>query len=318
MSFAADDLRNTIEAGWTLTGVLSKTSSDTMKEIVRFFSRPQIMGSEVTKAIEVVKTNSLENQNVIEHPNFSEKTDIFRIKVRFRVLDVQEITYNDALTNIEDMQDEVIRIIQTVFNPSTTTGTFSTTNRNWNILDNVNTAQPDLIREMDLRLTEIVSEDPAVFRGFGGVLVFDTSASIGDSKPSSNYEYEAVFNVRLEEGFATIPVLTNDDTRGIGVPTQVRGIFSGRFSAEMYAKRQDLDGATIDKLDNIYKTQSNGELPTIVFLHAHTNTELTPRTMTSTTIVKVTRLNRFEVDDGLVTFTVIGTVLQPTIYEITT
>jgi hypothetical protein len=171
---------------------------------------------------------------------------------------------------------------------------------------------------MTLRLTAVVSEDPAVFRGFGGVLVFDTSASIGDSKPAQDYTYEAVFNVRLEEGFATIPVLTNDATRGVGVPTQVRGIFSGRFSAEMYAKRQDLDGGTIDKLDNIYKVQTNGELPTIVFLHAHTNTESPPRTMTSTTIVKVTRMTRYELDEGLVTFNVQGTVLQPTTYLITT
>lgn len=315
MTFAADDLRNTIEANWSLTGELSKTASDNMKETVKFFSRPQIMGNDVSKAIEVVKTNSLENQNVIEHPNFSEKTDIFRIKVRFRLLDVQELTYNDALTNVEDMQDEVIRIVTTVYSPFNGSGTFSTVSRMWTILDNYNTAQPDLIREMEFRLTEIVSEDPAVFRGFGGVMVFDTSASVGDQKPASDYEYEAVYNLRHEEGYGVIPVLTNDDTRGLAVPTLVRGMFSGRMQFETYMKRQDFDGSTIDKLDNIYKTQSSsGELPEVVLLHAHTNDE--PTTLTVTTRIKVTKLVRWEDDEGLVRVRVEGSVVEPTNYGV--
>jgi hypothetical protein len=140
---------------------------------------------------------------------------------------------------------------------------------------------------------------------------------MGDNKPAGDYTFTEAYAVSLEEGFENLRVLTNDDSRGIGVPKLERGEFRGVFQAEMYAKRSDLDGNTIEKLDNIYKVQSNGQLATVVFLHAHTNTEAVPKTLTSQSYIKVSRMRRSEDVVGLLIFRIIGDVEKPSTYTIT-
>ena len=314
MVFSADTLRNIIFAQWSLTNELSKTSTDTMKEIVQFFARPQIMGSEVVKAVEVIKNAPSEKEIVEQHPKFSTKSDVYLITVKYRCLDVQEVTYNSALSNLESMQNEVIRIVKQFFaDPFINLGVFSTTSRNWAILDNFNTAQPDLIRQMPLRLTEIVSEDNSVFRGYSGVLVFDTSATVGDNKPASDYQYTECFNMRGDEGFANIPILTNDITKGYGVPNYIRGLFKGSFQADLYAKANDF-GATLENLNKLFLVQANGEGADVVFLPAYGNSA--GQTLTQTVKVKVNRVGWSADDEGLLTYRIFGEVEQPSTFVV--
>ena len=315
MVFSADILRDIIFAQWSLTGELSKTSTDTMKEIVQFFARPQIMGSEVVKAVEVIKNAPVEKEIVEQHPKFSTKTDVYNITVKYRCVDVQEVTYDIALNNLESMQNEVIRIVKQFFaDPFVNLGVFSTTNRQWDILDNFNTAQPDLIRKLTLRLTEIVSEDTSVFRGYSGVLVFDTSATVGDNKPASDYQYTECYNLRSEEGFGNIPYLTNDLTKGIGVPNYMRTIFRGTFQADLYSKSADF-GTTLENLNKLFLVQNNGELADVVFLPAFGNSA--GQTLTQTVKVKVNRMGWSADDEGLVTFRIFGEVEQPSTLVVT-
>jgi len=309
MAFAADDLRQVIENQWSLGGFLSKTGTNTMREVVKFYSRPQIQGTEVTKAVEVQKDADAENEDVMEHPRFTEVTDIYKITVRYRAVDIQEASYNDALSNIQAMQNEVIRIIKTQFNPRSSVGVFSTSIRTWDIMDNYNTAQPELIRVMTLRLTAILSEEAQVFRGFGGVLIFDVGGQ---------YVYTEAYNVRYTEGWAHERILTNDRSNGIGVPKLERGMFSGQFTADMYAKREDFEGSGDEKLPNIYKPEnSTFQNPLVIFKHANQNTEPTPKTLTTTTVVKVTRIEKSADTENLVSYRVIGDIMVPTVYAVT-
>lgn len=315
MVFAAETLRNLIFAQWSLTGELSKTSTDTMKEVVQFFARPQIMGSEIVKAVEVIKNSAVEKEIIEQHPKFSTKTDVYLITVKYRCVDIQEVTYNNALNNLESMQTEILRIITSFFsNPFTNLGTFSTTNRQWAIFDNFNTAQPDLIRQLTLRLTEVISEDNTVFRGYAGVLVFDTSATTGDNKPGSDYQYTEAYNMRWDEGFANIPYLTNDTSKGIGVPNLVRSIFKGSFQADMYAKAADF-GATLENLNKLFLVQANGETADVVFLPAYGSTS--GQTLTQTLKVKVNRISWGADDEGLLTFKIFGEVELPSTFVVT-
>lgn len=314
MVFAADTLRNILFTNWSLGGELAKVSSDTMKEVVQFFARPQIMGSEVVKGIEVVKNAPVQKETVEQHPKFSTKTDQYDITIKYRCVDVQEVTYNNALTNLESMQTEVLRIIKSFFaDPFVNLGTFSTTNRTWQILDNFGTAQPDLIRKLSLRLTEIVSEDGSVFRGYSGVLVFDTSETVGDNKPATDYTYTEGYNMRWEEGFSNIPYLTNDLSKGIGVPNYVRGIFRGNFSADIYVKAGDI-GNNLSKFNKLYLAQANGECADVVFLPAFGNTN--SQTMTQSMMIKITRMTWYADDEGLVTFKIIGEVEKPSTFVV--
>ncbi len=56
MVFAADTLRDTLASNWALTGRLIAQGSEPsgMQEPVFFFAFPQIAGSEITKAVEVI------------------------------------------------------------------------------------------------------------------------------------------------------------------------------------------------------------------------------------------------------------------------
>ncbi|MCK5600894.1 hypothetical protein KAR91_03435 [Candidatus Pacearchaeota archaeon] len=316
MAFAANDLKIILFNNWNLAGELSKNPSDNMKEPIAFFSRPQIEGNELTKAVEVVKVESAENENVEVHPKFTTKTDIYKIKVRFRLVNTQDDNYIDQLSLVEDMTDEVTRIITNFFSdPSALLGTFSTVSRQWAILDQFRSGDPEIIRELTLRLTGVFSEEPKVFRGFGGTLAFDASAYSGDDPPAGDYLYTEAFNIRLTEGFTAIPVLTNDLSRGIGVPELMRGMFRGKFAATMYLKSDDVDGSDDSKLNRILLPQNNGDLPEVTFLHGHTNS--VPQTLTTTTVFKVTNIIREETTDGLVQIRLEGDLVKPTLYAIT-
>ena len=207
MTFSADTLKDTIESAWSLTGLLSKTGADNMKEVVQFFAYPQIPGNEVTKAVTVQKIQSETNENVVEHPTFNEVQDIYEITVYYRTLDVQLISRDESYSNLEDMGDEVVRILKTQFNPATGIGVYFQASRNWSREDEFDTAQPDLRRRLRFILTTIESEDDSVFTGVNGLLIYDRSQGTGN-QPVSNYTYTEVNDVTQNGGFNLIKRLS--------------------------------------------------------------------------------------------------------------
>ena len=194
-----------------------------MDEVVQFFDRFQVVGNEVTKAVIVQKINAETNETVIQHPNFNELVDIYEITVRYRVVDVNATNYSDSLDFVEQMGTEVVRILRTVYNPSSTLNIYFRTMNTWTNEDVDVGNQRDLQRKLRFTLTTITSDDPEVYSGFGGVLVFDTSDSEGDSKPGSDYTFASVKTVDVDEGFSQIPTLTKDTSPGVGVPLLMRG-----------------------------------------------------------------------------------------------
>ena len=311
--FGADTLRDSIETAWALTGNLSKTATASFKNPVKFFAHPQQAQKEVRKAIEVRKINTAEDENIITHPRFEEITDHFRITVRRRLTQVDEVSFDKAEEEAEDMQEEIVRIIKTVYNPLAGTGNFFKMNRQWRFDDVQRLEQPELIRRMDLFLTRLKSQTTEVFQGYNGVLTFDLSASKNmDSAPAGDYVYTEAYDVESEEGSSTISVMTRNSSAKTGKPTKCRGKFSGTFRATMYAKKSDLNGASADKLDNIYKAQANGQHIEAVFLDAALNKEGTPVTLTSSTPCLVTRMRRKRLDEDLVKYTLTADITEPT------
>jgi len=322
MVAAATTLRNTIKAAWGLTGELSKVSTGTgatlMDEVVQFFDRFQVVGNEVTKAVVVEKINAEGNETIINHPNFNEIVDIYEITVRYRVVDVDADNYSDSLDFVEQMGTEVVRILKTVYNPSTTLNIYFRTMNNWTNEDVDVGNQRDLQRKLRFSLTTITSDDEEVYSGFGGVLVFDTSESEGDNLPVSDYTFVSVKTIDVDEGFSQIPTLTKDTSQGIGVPLLMRGQFSGTFSALMYAQKTNIIGNTIEKLQNIYRLQIAspviGQVAEVVLLRSNTNTESPISTLTRKSFMKINRIKENEPDEDLVSYTIIGTLSRPTIF----
>lgn len=322
MVAAATTLRDTISTGWALTGELSKVSigsgATLMDEVVQFFDRFQVVGNEVTKAVVVEKINAETNETVIRHPNFNEIVDIYEITVRYRVIDVNADNYSDSLDFVEQMGTEVVRILRTVYNPSSTLNIYFRTMNTWTNEDVDVGNQRDLQRKLRFTLTTITSDDEEVYSGFGGVLVFDTSDSEGDNLPVSDYTFVSVKTIDVDEGFSQIPTLTKDVSKGVGVPLLMRGQFSGTFSALMYAQKTNIIGTTIEKLQNIYRLQNSspiiGQNAEVVLLRSNTNTEDTVSTLTRKSFMKINRIKENEPDEDLVSYTVIGTLSRPTIF----
>ena len=115
----ATTVKNAIETAWALTGTLSKTPTATVSEVVRFYDRPQVKGNEWPKAVSIIKINNDLEEGKVEHPNFTEITDIYEVELYYRIQDVQVATYSDALNDAELMGTELIRILSAGFSPST-------------------------------------------------------------------------------------------------------------------------------------------------------------------------------------------------------
>lgn len=317
----AEIIRDLIETNWSLTGRLSKTESAGMKEVVRFFDRWEVEGNEWPKAVVVEKINAEEDEGIVTHPNFTEVTDIYEIRVRYRVWDVQQITFSEALTDVELMAQEVQRILRLVFDPATGTGTFFVARHSWTKFDHKDQAQPELIRQLRFELTQIKSEEPQVFRGFGGVLVFDNSASQGDSKPGSDYEYTELRDVSINEGYTQIEYLTKDQAKGRGVPFLRRGLFRGKFTSLLQAKKDDIVNAgTINLLSEIYKIQTSSpsinQNAEVVLLHANQNQETIPKTLTTTSFMIIENMEKINGDEALLSYRLTGKLTRPTLYGV--
>lgn len=315
--YAAKDLSDILLSSWSLTGNLLKAGAetDTMKETVQFFGHPQIPAShEATKAVEVRKINTPANEAIVTHPRFEEINDRFEITCIYRLLGGDDTIFNDAETDIEDMTEEVVRILKTVYNPLTGTGTFYRVSKNWQIIDNFDRQQIELKRVLNFTLTQIISDQNTVFRGYNGVLVFDNSASTGDTKRGTNYTYTEAYDVQIDEG---ISIVNRMSRLSFPNPIKFTSMFSGIFRAIMFAKKADMTDGNIDQLDNIYKVQANGELATAVFLHSVQDTEGTPATLTTTSTVKVTRITKNTTDEDLVRYTLVGELVLPTTTAVT-
>jgi len=313
----AEIIRDLLFDNWSLTGELSKTPLENMKEIVYFIDRKQVEGNEQTKVITVEKINAQEGEDSVVHPNFTEQTDKYVITLYYRVVDVQQVSYSTALDNIEQMATETDRILKLNFDPSTTTGPFYTKSMRWEQSDFTDQAQPQLERKMFFILANVISENPEVFTGYGGVLIFDTSDSSGDNLPATDFEYTELVDVDINEGFTQIPYLTKDVlTNGRGVPYYQRGLYSGNFVANINAKKSDIEGTTAEKIYNIFKTQSLspliGQNIKAVLLHTLNDFETpTPATFTTKSFMKISQIQKLASDKEIVSFRLGGTLFKP-------
>jgi len=317
--YAADTLRDLLLAAWSLTGEMEEEggATATQTEKVHFFAYPEQPGQELTKTVSVVKINAEGDENVFAHPQFNEVTDTYEITARYRATDIQMSSRDTSESNMEDICAEIVRILKVTYNPSTSTGAYYKARRDWTNMDKPESVQPELIRRLRFTLTNITSDTATVFHsGFGGVLVFDISASGGDSKPGGDFTYTEAYNVDIDEGSNQIGLMTRLSSSKTGKQEFFRGKFQGTYRAELMAKKEDMDNSTIESLDNIYKAQSNGELADVVFLNGTPNTEGSPVTLTTSVKMKVINMRIGTRAEDLVRITMTGRIIQPSTWTV--
>jgi len=312
--FQADTLRDSIESGWGLSGALSKTSTQTMKNPIKFYAHPQVKQIETKKSVEVTKITPLSTD--IIHPKFTEVNDVFEIRCRYTVEDVKNSKWDIAEARIEDICDEVLRIVKTVYNPNSGTGTFYKSMTSWIRRDELDKINQVLIRVMTLTLTKIKSEKTTVFKGYGGVLSFDTSVSVGDSLPASDYTYTEAYDVNWVGGFRQVPELIDDNSNGDRVPVWFTGGYSGRFNCSMYLKKEDFTDSGTEQIKSIGNILNSGEVADVTFLWAVTDTESTPATLTSSIPIRIISIEpAFDLED-LAKVRLIGQITKPPTYAL--
>jgi len=312
----AQTIKDLLFNNWTLTGELSKVVVGDMDEVVNFYDRGQIPGNKKAKAVTIQKINKLGNENITEHPKFFEQSDIFEVTCILQIPDGADDRFTVWIDLMQQMTSEVIRILKTVYSPSSTTGEFFRTAANWT---KDNTFFPDdamLVRTLRFTLTRIVATTTEVFLGYGGILVFDTSASSGDALPASDYIYTEVQRVQVVQGWRNIPYITTDSPFETAIPTYFRGAFSGQFTCQMFLKKSDILPGTLNSLEQIFRPQDNGELGTATFLQKNSNTETIPIQLTESIPVNVTSIDKISETEELVKFFLRGNLTQPSTYAI--
>lgn len=313
------EIRDILEAQWSLTGRLSKVPLDNMKEIVRFFDRQQVEGNEWPKAVVVRKINDEFDEDKNIRPAFTETIDKYEITLYYRVVDVQEPSYSEALQDIEDMAKETQAILRTQWDPANNVGPYFTSRYYWLKEDHLDQAQPELRRTMVLTLSTLEGGTEDVYTGFSGVLIIDAGETQADNPPGVNYTYTEIYQLNIAEGWEQIPYLTKDIVNGRGVPHLGRGLFRGTWTAETQATKDDFIGNTIDKIPNIYIPQENspliGQQASIVMLHSNSNTETTPNVMTTKSFMKINRVEKISDSEDLLKYKLSGTLTKPTEYS---
>jgi len=96
-------------------------------------------------------------------------------------------------------------------------------------------------------------------------------------------------------------------------------MFTGTFVAFMNATVDNVSGSTTDKIENIYKPQSNvniiGQIPEIIFLSSTTDANV-DNTLTTTSFVKITRVEKIDGEASILKYKLTGILTRPTTYAV--
>ncbi len=308
---SAEILRDILFDNWNLSDPLEKVNTVTPvsgRQYVYFFDRAQIVKNEKAKALVVEKIVHQGDENRIVHPKFIEQADIYEITLYLRVTSVNPDQFDVWLVNMDNMAAETIRILKTIYDPTSQppTGVFFQTASDWVNEDlYISGAQPELRRKLRFRLTRIASDTPEVFEGFGGVLIFDTSASQGTNLPGADYIYTEAYNIQSVYG---IPQLAEPIT-GTKIPVYFSGIFEGRFNCDMYLKASDIGNGS-HQINNIGNVFENGEVAEVVLLQQYNNTAASNNLVTVTTKLKIISSNLIGNVEQLIQFSLVGEIIE--------
>jgi len=318
--YEADTLKELIRSNWSLTAdrvVAEGTAAATgKKKPIQFYAHRQQPDKIETKAVEVIKITPLVTKQESEF--FTRETDKFKIRVIYKIQGTNEAAWNDMEADVEDIEGEIETRIKATYNPQTGIGVFFTSDFNWINRDEIETGQKQdllIVRELDLSLTRILSRLTTVFDSFQRGIFFDLSESKNlDTPPLADYKYTEVFEVDAFEGFTDKEVQVQAHPDGVGVPLLYSGGFSGTLTMKAYAKNADY-GTTADKLNQIYKRQTNGEKPEIALLRTYTNRN--SETLNKTTFVRVIQVGDPEPMSDLLTWQLICKIIKPSIWSVT-
>jgi hypothetical protein len=318
MVYEADTLKEILRLNWTLTGLMAAegtAAADKSIRPIKFFARDQNDEKIETKAIEVHKEAPLGIANANEF--FTNEDDEFKIRVLYKLQDLSKDDWDLTESNVEDIEEEIQRIIATTYNPQTGIGIWFTIQETWRDVDEINVPnqEPILVRELTIRLTRIVSRDTGVFDSFQRGCLFDLSASSNmNSPPLADFNYTEVFDIMDNEGHVPRQITPTSHPDGDGVQLFYAGHFDGTLTMNSKLKAADV-GTTDDKINQIYKRQTNGEYIEAVIVSTYTNNA--GQTLTKTRFIHVIDVRIVQGMSNLLEWQITAKIIKPSTMVIT-
>ncbi len=317
MVYEADTLRDILFTGWALTGRLAKQGTALIKQPIHFFAHEQNLDKPESRGVEVVKDTSLVTKN--ENEFYTREEDRFTITVRYKLLSTRKQDWDQSEADVEDIETEIERLLKTTFNPQTGIGVFWRSDFIWRNVDDINQSKDRqvIVRTLSFVLVRLISRNTSVFDSFKRGALFDLSASSNmNNAPGADYNYTEVFAIEEFEGFHSKEVQVQAHPDGVGVPLIYAGGFGGTMIIRSYMKAADL-GATADKINSIYKRQTNGEYIEVAILSSYTNNA--SQTLTKTRIVNIMEVQDPQLStegNGLLVWTLIAKIIKPSVWSV--
>ena len=311
MVYEADTLRDILFNNWALTGNLSKEGTAQIMRPVHFFAYEQIPSKRQNKSVEVIKMTSSDSERSTEF--FTREESTYRIVIT-RIINESNRAGRDASeSDIEDMEEEVERIIKANFaNPQTGTNVWFTADFIWRNEDEIavgQKAKPLMKRILMLTFTRIISRSTNVFDSFQRGIIYDALNSANeDNGPVSDYNYTEVSNVQEREGHRVKDIQVTSHPDGLGFPIMYAGGFGGLLTMFSYVKSDDI-GSTDDKINNIFLRQVNGELVEVVLKRTYTNRN--SQTLTITTHLHLQEKMLLEGPHDLLQYQLLAKIIKP-------
>lgn len=317
MVFEAKTLADTIRSSWTLTGerlaVAGTAAANGLDRPIIIFPHEQQPSQLYTNAIEVIKRTPISTDFSTEY--FTREEDVYDIYVKHNRESAEESVWDTHESDLEDIEQEIDRIILTVFNPLGGIGVFFTMNSDWRDQDeqSLRVDKPYLLRYKTVRLSRIVPRKTTSFITYKRAVLLDVSESEGLSLPASDFQYTEIFNISARSGFRDHEVFVTDDSDGVGIPWHYSGAFNGVITFQSYMKTGDL-GSEGHKVNTIWQKLANGEQPKVVMLRTFNNNNGEVLTISQ----KLILLDFQEVDPphDLLQWALVGKIIKPGIYTV--
>jgi len=284
MTYDSDTLMQSIANGWSLTGTtFGKDGDPTAGEYpLQFFAHYQLEPAEYEKAIEVTQAlGPLVNEFKGEF--FLRQEQNFLIRVRFKMEGSQKDSWDYTEDAVQQMCNEVLRILDSVYDPYIAVGPFWESDRIWSNQDDLKSTTPTLIRVLTLKLSVILPRNTQVMDTFHRGVLIDKSGSV-PSFGTGTYQYTEVDEVQNKEGFTVRQIIPTSHPDGAGLPLNYRGHFDGSWMASSFLKGSDL-GLTPEFINQLYILVSNGEQRECAFIQTYLSNSGKMLTKTSTVLV---------------------------------
>ena len=276
-----------------------KDGTYTLETIVssRFFKTKQPDKRRKYPSVELLET-PLGNITADDKSSFIRKFDVrIFLGLRGGTTTGQE----DEITDLETLEVEILDVMEGI---SLADHKIVVDERVWNRTYDNEGLRPFIKSVLTVTVRQVTSTGNT---SPDGILVYDISESTADNKPVSDYTYDNVYSVDINEGYNDIDESINNTAN----PQRFTGDFFGTFIGNLKVKAVDL-GATSEKLNQLARIQANGEKQTVGFIYTNKTAD-SPTTSNIQRIIKLTidqTQEIYRVND-VTTIRILGKLLEP-------